>query len=278
MQYSAPVNRLLTQGELETSLPNYLDLGLTLDHVDDLIYLATDPLLLKAEDDDDPKIWAPLHAWNALGQLQVIEAITVLLDLGDEYAFDVMYTDELPKALALMGLPAIAKLKAYLWDSSKSSICRSNAVSSLEHLAEFHREDCIAVLIDFLKQADATIQDLAGLTVCSLIELQAIDSIETIRDTFNRQCIDISIPGDLEDVEIALGIRSKRVTPRPNYHNHASAEMQESIQLLKALYSFEDGAPDEPIKSFPIKHLPKIGRNDPCPCGSGKKFKKCCQH
>ena len=29
------------------------------------------------------------------------------------------------------------------------------------------------------------------------------------------------------------------------------------------------------------KHLapasaPKVGRNDPCPCGSGKKYKKCC--
>jgi uncharacterized protein len=25
------------------------------------------------------------------------------------------------------------------------------------------------------------------------------------------------------------------------------------------------------------KHLQaKIGRNEPCPCGSGKKFKKCC--
>jgi hypothetical protein len=24
------------------------------------------------------------------------------------------------------------------------------------------------------------------------------------------------------------------------------------------------------------KESPKIGRNDPCPCGSGKKFKKCC--
>ncbi|ECB2961238.1 hypothetical protein CB410_004724, partial [Salmonella enterica subsp. enterica] len=21
---------------------------------------------------------------------------------------------------------------------------------------------------------------------------------------------------------------------------------------------------------------PQLGRNDPCPCGSGKKFKKCC--
>jgi uncharacterized protein len=24
--------------------------------------------------------------------------------------------------------------------------------------------------------------------------------------------------------------------------------------------------------------LPKIGRNDPCPCGSGRKYKKCCMH
>ena len=24
-----------------------------------------------------------------------------------------------------------------------------------------------------------------------------------------------------------------------------------------------------------VREEPKIGRNDPCPCGSGKKFKKC---
>jgi uncharacterized protein len=24
------------------------------------------------------------------------------------------------------------------------------------------------------------------------------------------------------------------------------------------------------------REAPKVGRNDPCPCGSGKKFKKCC--
>lgn len=27
---------------------------------------------------------------------------------------------------------------------------------------------------------------------------------------------------------------------------------------------------------LPLRQGPKIGRNDPCPCGSGKKFKKCC--
>ena len=31
-------------------------------------------------------------------------------------------------------------------------------------------------------------------------------------------------------------------------------------------------APLEPIRNFGHK----VGRNDPCPCGSGKKFKNCC--
>ena len=29
------------------------------------------------------------------------------------------------------------------------------------------------------------------------------------------------------------------------------------------------------VKQEPIKVVPKIGRNDPCPCGSGKKYKNC---
>ena len=32
-----------------------------------------------------------------------------------------------------------------------------------------------------------------------------------------------------------------------------------------------DGAKTEPIK----RDKTKVGRNDPCPCGSGKKYKKC---
>jgi preprotein translocase subunit SecA len=33
--------------------------------------------------------------------------------------------------------------------------------------------------------------------------------------------------------------------------------------------------PSEPVKQEPVKVGPKIGRNDPCPCGSGKKYKNC---
>ncbi len=38
-----------------------------------------------------------------------------------------------------------------------------------------------------------------------------------------------------------------------------------------------DFVKQKPIPTSPVKRAsPKIGRNDPCPCGSGLKFKKCC--
>ncbi|MCK5534111.1 preprotein translocase subunit SecA [bacterium] len=43
---------------------------------------------------------------------------------------------------------------------------------------------------------------------------------------------------------------------------------------------FSSSAPSpsiaSPSSSSPLKSSSKIGRNDPCPCGSGKKYKKCC--
>lgn len=39
-------------------------------------------------------------------------------------------------------------------------------------------------------------------------------------------------------------------------------------------WHFSDGQAPKPTQI--IRRGPKVGRNDPCPCGSGKKFKKCC--
>ncbi len=39
----------------------------------------------------------------------------------------------------------------------------------------------------------------------------------------------------------------------------------------------DDEDDDRPKVRLPIKReVPKVGRNEPCPCGSGKKFKQCC--
>ena len=40
---------------------------------------------------------------------------------------------------------------------------------------------------------------------------------------------------------------------------------------------FQEGSSEEmpPVEQYK-RQEPKVGRNDPCPCGSGKKYKKCC--
>jgi preprotein translocase subunit SecA len=41
----------------------------------------------------------------------------------------------------------------------------------------------------------------------------------------------------------------------------------------------DGGGPIQPAEARPVtirREAPKVGRNDPCPCGSGKKYKKCC--
>jgi preprotein translocase subunit SecA len=41
--------------------------------------------------------------------------------------------------------------------------------------------------------------------------------------------------------------------------------------------TLSSGGEAEPQAAKPIIKGPKVGRNDPCPCGSGKKYKKCCE-
>lgn len=40
-------------------------------------------------------------------------------------------------------------------------------------------------------------------------------------------------------------------------------------------YSSSGGGPDKERKTEPVRVDKKVGRNDPCPCGSGKKYKQC---
>ena len=50
----------------------------------------------------------------------------------------------------------------------------------------------------------------------------------------------------------------------------------ENVQYHHADYEEALAATAEPKATLPVeRHTPKVGRNDPCPCGSGKKYKHC---
>src|SRR3954471_12140918 len=84
----------------------------------------------------------------------------------------------------------------------------------------------------------------------------------------------------LADPERLTGLRHDRLAP-----------LEDAIGELSGWYAFSDAfkrdqerragrlglvpsAAPQPL----INPFKNVGRNDPCPCGSGKKFKKCCLH
>jgi preprotein translocase subunit SecA len=53
-------------------------------------------------------------------------------------------------------------------------------------------------------------------------------------------------------------------------------EIAKGEELLPKKKAVVFGEPKSVSRPNPVTHKIKIGRNDPCPCGSGKKYKKCC--
>ena len=47
-------------------------------------------------------------------------------------------------------------------------------------------------------------------------------------------------------------------------------------QAVAKITATSSGGGDDSVKKEPVRKAKKVGPNDPCPCGSGKKYKKCC--
>jgi len=258
--YRSPVDKLLTYGDCGNfkPWPDYLKLDLTQEHIPELIRMAVDKKLNWA-DPDSLEIWAPMHAWRVLGQLRAAEAIEPLITLFDELADDDWMPNELPRVYGMIGVEAISLLAKYLSKPSKKNN-RTTAVECIEEIGKKNPEGCdkcVSVLSYQLKKFKANSQKLNGFLISGLITLKAVESLSIIESAFEEDRVDYSIAGDLQEVEISLGIRKSRSSP-PNYFWVGPLKSKNKKPSLEIIPN------------------PKVGRNDPCPCGSGKKYKKCC--
>jgi len=265
LHYSPPVDKLLTYGDARhfRQWPNYLELGLTREHIPELIRMATDKELNWA-DSESLEVWAPLHAWRALGQLRAQEAIEPLMELFANSEDDDWVGTNLPDVYGMIGATAIPALARYQADSSHGLFPRIYAAQSLERIGNTHpeaRAECVSRLTEQLSHFTENDPTFNAFLISHLVDLGAVESLSTIREAFEQEGVDLTIQGDLEDVEIALGLRERRSTPAayPSF--------------LEKRFSGQATAVSSPET---IRKEPKVGRNDPCPCGSGKKYKKCC--
>ena len=83
--------------------------------------------------------------------------------------------------------------------------------------------------------------------------------------------------------EVVRGIYQARVAAPPRRRAVAGPAAEIRPRLREAAPGGSNGKDRDavrseapPAKRRPVRAGEKIGRNDPCPCGSGKKYKKCC--
>jgi preprotein translocase subunit SecA len=75
----------------------------------------------------------------------------------------------------------------------------------------------------------------------------------------------------------AQPVEERTVRERQKQAEEKRQEVHQSVSGLGLGTSAQEKVASEPAKKQPFKRTSeKVGRNDPCPCGSGKKYKKCC--
>ena len=238
--YQPPLDKLLDCG-IPSTIQKWIDypaIGLGKEHIPELIRMLTDPDLIGA-DPDSQQVWAPIYAWRALGQLQAIEAIEPLLEqlyrIDDED--DDWISEELPHVFSMIGPLTIPSLESYLADHDNTLFARVCAAHSLANIGNTYpdsREKCRNALTLELGRFSQNDPEMNGLLISFLVELEAIESLETIREAYQRDCVDTIVLGDLEDAEISLGVRDKRSTPTPQY-GWPSEAMDQTGALIKTI-------------------------------------------
>jgi len=212
--FQPPVDKLLTYGESNLippdEWPDYRELGIGPEHIPDLIRMATDKELNEA-DTESREVWAPMHAWRALGQLHAVEAVEPLLGLFDRLEYDDWVIEELPDVFSIIGPAALPILAEHIADLSHTDSSRISAIAGIENIGKRWpdaRGESITLLEERLKRFEENEPDVNGFIVGALVELGAREAAPVIERAFDEGYVDPMVMGDWDDVQVELGLKS----------------------------------------------------------------------
>jgi hypothetical protein len=129
------------------------------------------------------------------------------------------------------------------------------------------RDDLIEYLRSLSRRMHAK-DELWPMWVLAATMLYPAELMPEIRAAFRAGRIDEEIV-TLKEVEADLTESRDAVLARLR---EQPRHVEDAIALLQW---WEENAGEPPQQPY-LRDAPKIGRNDPCPCGSGMKYKKCC--
>jgi tetratricopeptide (TPR) repeat protein len=235
----------------------------------------------------------PLHASFLLMELKATESLDSILNfLQYEEEFLELYigdflTEELWQSVYLLGKEKPTVLKEFLLKPGVYSFAKSAVSQALIQIVIFElnrNKEIEAVFEELLrffvnaKEEDNVIDPtFLGLMIGDVADAKFISLFPLVEKLYDLDYIDLSLEGGFDDF-------------MKNHDENSVGGSNYKLQTLGEIYSAPDFCEEsEPSKrdffqsplnepkviQMPINKV-KVNRNDPCPCGSGKKYKKCC--
>jgi hypothetical protein len=233
----------------------------------------------------DPLTWLEIFLVELAGEMRLGRAIPLVVK--KLHGCGEILSEECVEALGKIGTDAAAEAVAEGWLAAEWDY-RLYATSALEKI---HSDTTVRGCLGLLPQEqDRDIRtDLAD----ALLGQFADEGLEPVREMVRRRAYDpmsSDLMRKLVAVSTALGVTFPEY---PTWKREAEERLAQQERRMKEMRGpFQVPAkPALPPKPSPPKERDgylerkpapflrtekKVGRNDPCPCGSGKKFKKCC--
>lgn len=236
-------------------------------------------------DRDESGIGREGFAARLAGELRLEAAIPFLVEMLLEQ--DDWLNEESSRALTKIGSDAVVREVASRYLKEDWS-CRTVAACLLE---DIHSDLSVQTCRELLKHEED--QEIKGLLLRSILMNFANEGIEPARQFILQTPLD---PDVLEVRSILLTACMLMDVSFPEFA--AWKEDAKHDEEFRKKWHAEHGSPDDenpdefedeneedsedeyeedsPAVLPFVREQERVGRNDPCPCGSGKKFKKCC--
>jgi len=265
------------------------------------------PVLLKSLEEardnpekytDETHYFGHIYAIHLLAQFRAKELYPVLIDILKlpyeklEILFGDAICEVTGRVLASVCGENIEPIKELIEDPNVNVYVRGQGIKALsilvlqgilerEYILEYYKE----LLNGDLEDEDGFVM---AEVVCSCDDLYPEEVYEDIKSAYERDEVDTGTIG-LESIDRTMRSNKEIIISSSRNNSHLQF-IDDTIKELKGWACFHMNETRNKIKptsnSYPsykstnnsqtvIKEL-KVGRNDPCTCGSGKKFKKCC--
>ena len=230
----------------------------------------------------DEGVFAPVHALHFLAELNATESLDALLlflSLHPDALKFWFENSSLCSLLADIIRGDLPRVTAWLKSPGISSTGKSKLADAMTHLARVepplrdevvsHLEDVLTFLIASPRTHNVLDTQFISSLVWNCTDLRAIHLLPLITQAWEKNYVEEYIVGSLHSISQDI---AEPLPPAPATYSIANLYKAYQPKSSPPRSGLMDSDPAANVESIQLQ----AGRNDPCPCGSGKKHKKCC--